>query len=206
MLGRKPFPSYVQHAKECSLQEYKSCGEPSYAAYVATQLDIPFVSGDPSDNDILPFLFDKNYSSDDLIGYRLIQFIPQWRRAGELDFDTTPTRLEKRAVWYSQKLKSKNIFTFQSLKEWFTTKTGLPFDWNKIGTSTVSPEIGPQSTNLNKLSYNVDLARNAFLLKKIEENINTRKKVLVIFGQGHLVMLRPALEEALGKSTDKKVY
>ncbi|WP_374028920.1 hypothetical protein [Bdellovibrio bacteriovorus] len=204
--GQISSPAQIAHAEQCNADGFKSCGEPSYAVYLANKKSIPFVSGDPSDSMILPEFHSKNYTTQDLIGLRLIQLIPQWRRAGELNPETTPARLEKRAAWYSEKLKSPEVFTFITLKQWYFDNTGETFDFNKIGSSTVAPTDNAKSTKLNKMSFQTGLMRDSYLLSKIQFGLNRYQKVLVVFGQGHLVKTRKALEKAMGKSEDQKLF
>lgn len=185
--GQLSSPSQIAHADRCNAEGYQSCGEPSYAVYLASRTSIPFVSGDPSEQMILPVLQSKGYSTQDLIGYSLMQLIPQWRRAGELDSETTPARLVKRATWYSEQLNSPETFTFETLKQWYFNQTGEKFDFNKIGTSSVAPTNDGKSTNLNKLSFQVGLIRDSYLVSKIQFGVNKFQRTLVIFGQGHLV-------------------
>lgn len=204
--GQFSSPSQIAHAEQCNADGYKSCGEPSYAVYLANKSSIPFISGDPSDVMILPEFQSQNYTTQDLIGLRLIQLIPQWRRAGELNSETTPARLEKRAAWYSEKLKSPEIFTFATLKQWYFRQTGEQFDFNKIGSSTVAPTNDVNSTNLNKMSFQTGLIRDSYLIRKIQLGLNKYQKVLIVYGQGHLVKTRKVLENTLEKSKDQKLF
>lgn len=204
--GQISSSAQIAHAEQCNADGFKSCGEPSYAVYLANKKSIPFVSGDPSDSMILPEFHSKNYTTQDLIGYRLIQLIPHWRRAGELNPETTPNRLEKRAAWYSEKLKSPEVFTFITLKQWYLDNTGEKFDFNKIGSSTVAPTNNAKSTKLNQMSFQAGLIRDSYLMSKIQLGLNKYQKVLVVFGQGHLVKTRKVLEKTMGKSEDQKLF
>ena len=204
--GQISSSAQIAHAEQCSTDGFKPCGESSYTVYLANKKSIPFVSGDPSDSMILPEFHSQNYTTQDLIGLRLIQLIPQWRRAGELNPETTPARLEKRAAWYSEKLKSQEVFTFKTLRQWYFDKTGENFDFNKIGSSTVAPTNNATSTKLNHMSFHTGLIRDSYLISKIQLGLNKYQKVLVVFGQGHLVKTRKVLEKTMGKSEDHKLF
>jgi hypothetical protein len=91
---------------------------------------------------------------------------------------------------------------FEELHE---KRFGRKIRYAKVTTAMVGPlKQGPYWSN--QLSYVVGQCREKAIAKNIQYQLNRHKKVLVIYGQGHLVQLRNSLTKAMGKSKNNKYF
>jgi len=80
--------------------------------------------------------------------------------------------------------------------QWYERTNGKPF-----GSGFELEEAGPLADGRfasNRVAAAIERARDAFLLQSIADHVNEGQSVLVVFGESHLMRLRPALEAMLG--------
>lgn len=190
---------YLQHARECESEGYKQCGESSYAATLASQKNIPFVAGEPTDHFILGELRKKGFGTSDLMGFYIVRYIPQWRRQGVLRQGSLERRIERVGSWIlKEKFESHETFSWDGFAKWYLEKLKTPFDSGEISTESVSPRVDKTPTFLNRIAHEVGMVREQHLVTVIESSFKKHDRVLVIYGAGHLVKQRAVLKDMLG--------
>src|SRR5262249_18611347 len=71
----------------------------------------------------------------------------------------------------------------------------------EFGVAFDPEETGPLSDGAfesNRIAAAISRSRDAFLLEIIAQHLNANERVMVVFGESHLMVLRPALDHMLG--------
>jgi hypothetical protein len=79
---------------------------------------------------------------------------------------------------------------------WYTKTNQKTF-----GASFEPEEAGPLADGRygsNKIAEAISRARDEFMLNIIAQHLNAHESIMVVFGESHLMILRPALESMLG--------
>lgn len=197
----------VQVTKECIANAYKGCGEDVCAVQEALGKNISFNYAEPSDLAIKSHLVQKDYTDRDLLFFYGLRQIPQIIRHGATDEKTVKRRLTQ---YLDNVAKNRlivepamNIEEFENI---FNDKLGRVLEYMKVNSELVSPRIDSNPEWSNKISYEVGQVREEFIVKMIEQRVNEYKKVIIVYGQGHLVKERIALQKAFGKVKNAKPY
>lgn len=103
-------------------------------------------------------------------------------------------------------LKANHNFRFIDFRQWFTQKTGLPFNLNLIDPKEISPGQPTKFPYFQSLSVEITRARNAHLLRLIAQELNQLNRVLVVYGAGHHVELKRALNTWFKNQVVEKVF
>lgn len=171
-------------------------GEVAYAIQLATEKRIPFVGGEPSDREIADQLLEQGYKANDLLGMYFTRQVPQYRRADALgDLKETFNKFIKHER-KSLGLTDSPPFPYSKYLAWYEAKNGEPFSSDLDNEVTAPIADGKYFTQ--RLSAKIGAMRDLFILRVVEQALSKHDRVLIIYGAGHLVTQRRAIEHWLG--------
>ncbi len=197
---------YIDYANKCSTSRFRKCGEPSYAAFIANQKNIPFAGGEIKDTMILKGLNEIGFQEIDVVGFYLLRMIPQLKKQKKIDITNQISQISKYLTRFSNNLNTPNIVTFNQFKEWYELHSSLKRSYLDLGSMDVAPINGSAGTYFQKISAHIGMIRERYLVQLIDKSLKKYNKVLVIYGAGHLVKSRRVYENTFGSSVDTKLY
>lgn len=173
-----------------------ACPEPLFAAVLAAERQIDFVGGEPPASDTAQAL--RKLGSDrDALGWLVVRQLGQVRR--EEGLDQLDARIQAMFPWIKRKFELKTDMELVDFKEWFFERTDHPFSAENLRFAKTAPLAGPSATFFEKAAVEVMLAREKHLLSLEAELLATYRRVLVVYGGGHLVYEERVLCDMLGK-------
>jgi hypothetical protein len=198
-MGENP-PPLVKEAQQFGTPQTGefSRGEAMYAASLALRRGIPFLGGEPDPHEEIPALQEKGFKAPDIAFAFLARGLSQAFHADEALLTDEP------------KLAS----TFSALNRWNESHFGLPslsfgdfalryrsefgidFKNDKKLVSRMEPSADTATTRLFLAGMTV---RDEHLLAVINEQLLTKKRVLIVYGGSHWTTLSQALERRFGK-------
>jgi hypothetical protein len=202
-----PNPSfYLKASENCADANSTLCDEGTYAASLSIKMGIPFIGGEPEETEIKDEVLRKGYALSDLIYFYVLRQIPEWKRDGSFTKNNFQILAENLIRSYARRFKISLSENPSSLKTWYRSKLGKKFDFQKINTEDVAPKTDGEISILNKISQEVGTVREKHLLKLIEKSTNENGGTLVIYGSGHLVEARVALQKMFGNPINEKPF
>ncbi len=157
--------------------------------------------GEPDDLDVKAHIIAEGLSGTDLLGLYALRNIPQWIGERKIEHAGDP-RLKPlvEGVLASDRtalqLPSDVLASYAEWADWYQRLNGKP-----LGAGFVTEETGPLADGkfgTNRIAFAVSRARDTYLHKLIISHLNAGESVLVVFGGSHLMIHRPALDDALG--------
>jgi hypothetical protein len=157
--------------------------------------------GEPDDAAIRDRMLSQGISREDLLGFYTLRSIPQWIRERRIDGpgDARVSALIEDELRHNRGrlgIDASLLPDFAAWTRWYGGVNGKPF-----GAAFVLEEAGPLAdgaSGSNRIAAAVGLVRDAFLLETIARHLNAGENVVVVFGESHLMRLRPALDDMLG--------
>lgn len=151
--------------------------------------------GEPRGVEIKKFILEQGYTEQDLLGYYFL------RRHVE-EKNVTKETFEKDMEWFKGKrdLNTQVTFTYDMFLKWFREKAGRDFDLNNI----MDTYDEPKGSFLRTLGGKVSNFRDKNVLRLTTKYLNRGKKVMIVYGAGHLAQQRKVLEKMFGSSRDKE--
>lgn len=200
-------PSMLPKADTCRERRYQGdCGESFFVINQARGTKTSFVSGEPSEAEILKTVLAHGYRAEDLVGFYLLRKIPQWKRQKNLKHSDIKALVTPQLERYRQRVDSKLRFGIKDFEAWYKAKMPTPAKYMDFENNDPAPHGGTGATFVQKISNRVTFARDQSLLKRIEGALATHDRVLVVYGGSHWINLEPALAQALGKPEIRKLY
>ncbi len=191
---------------KCLKDKFSVCMEPLYASYLARQDEVPFIGAEPNEEFILQGITKQGYSAEDLLGYYIVRMIPQWQQEGKFQKNKIKKLIEKEILDTKKQIPVSKDYNEADFEAWFRKATGQKFSTNTIRNSTIAPATDNKATTINKLAALTGRLRDEHIIKVIHQSLRDYKNVLIVYGAGHLVMQRPAIEKMMGTSRDSKLY
>jgi len=157
--------------------------------------------GEPEDCDIRDRVVAKGFSLEDLLGFYTLRSVPQWvserKIEGASDERVRPL-IEAELEHNRQRLAlpATVLSNYAAWSQWYAKTNNKPF-----GVSFDPEETGPLADGRygsNRIAESISHARDEFLLDIIAQHLNAGESVMVVFGESHLMILRPALDSMLG--------
>lgn len=158
--------------------------------------------GEPDDVQVRDALAARGVSSEDVLGFYTLRSVPQWLREQKI---TSPDDPRTRVLIDAELARNRErlglpatiLPSYAAWAEWYERTNGKPF-----GATFELEEAGPLADGRygsNKIAAAISNVRDAFLLTAIADRLNAGESVLVVFGESHLMILRPALDAMLGR-------
>lgn len=199
--GTNPI-SFLEYTKKNSKDGFYKGAESSFAAEIANNLGIDFVGSEPDETDILAALNENKIPINDLLGFYFVRQVPQFKRDGSLETKDIQDLYNNFMAGTRQELALPKIndFTYERFLEWYRKANEKPFDLKSFDNEEAAP-IANGKYYTQRISHIVSITRDRFIVSLIAKYLNERGTVLIVFGKGHLVSQRSALEGMLGKPT-----
>jgi len=188
----------LQDAREMKLSG--NLPEPLYAALVAHDHGIPFIGGEPPPSVTTQALRNEG-NDEDALGFLVVRHLGQVRREepeAELD-----QRVRQMLPRMRRRFSLKSNMTLQDFKSWYKKTTSRDFRAVNIDPEEVAPLAMPNAGLLRRMGIAVMLARERHLITLEARLLREHRKVLVIYGSGHLVYEDAILKDMLGPPVHK---
>jgi hypothetical protein len=194
--------SFIEYTRKNSKDGFYKGAESSFAAEIANNNGIDFVGSEPDEADILAAMRHKNVPVNDLLGFYFVRQVPQFKRNGSLETKSIRDLYDSFLASIRQELalSKNNDFTYERFLGWYRKANGKAFDLKSFDSEEAAP-IADGKYYTQRISHIVGVTRDRFIVNLIAKYLNERGTVLIVFGKGHLVCQRPALESMLGKPT-----
>ena len=197
-------PSIFKYASENGARAdgFVEGGETVPTALGARQEGAALWGGEADDSVIAALLIAQGFSNEDLLGFYVLRNIPQWIGERQIDNAADPRLrpLVEAALVRNRgtlRLPPTGLTSFAAWAAWYEALNKRP-----IGATFATEEVGPLADGAfatNRIAYAVSRARDAYLHDLIIGRLNAKQTVLVVFGGSHLMIQRPALDDALGR-------
>jgi hypothetical protein len=200
-------PSLKRHADECRKTKYLvNCGEPFYAINQAIDHGSAYIAGEPDESFVVQQVTEAGYTVQDLISFYLIREIPQLKRQNGFNLATFPKWAEKRLAEIRRDLKFGDAFGYEDFKRWYANHMSKSKNFKDIEADDTAPDAGPQSTFAQKISHQVNIARDRSVVLVAEHMLNRFDRVLIVFGASHLLVQEPVFSAVMGKPKYEKLF
>ncbi len=175
-----------------------ACPEPLYAASLAAQREIAFLGGEPA-----PFAtteaLRKLGSDSDALAWLVVRQLGQVRR--EQGLKQLDGRVQELLPRMKRRFELETKMSLADFKIWFQEKTGQPLTADNLRLARTAPLAGPAPTFFEKAAVEVMLAREKHLLDLQAKLLQNHERVMVVYGNGHLVYELPVLSDMMGRPT-----
>ncbi len=200
--GPNPARLLQEAAEQIGPDGFQQSGESVPTERGALSQGAKIWGGEPDDAYVRALMTGKGFSDEDLLGYYVLRVIPQWTREKKLN-DAADTRLD--ALVADELTAQRNRLAMAPsvipdpavFRAWYARVEGKPLD---SGFSV--EETGPRADGpfpMNRIAAAISLARDAHLHELMVGMAGKGHSVLVVYGGSHLMIHRPALDQALGK-------
>lgn len=194
---------YQKKSETCKVTDSTNCNEVRYAAYLAIKSKISFCGGEPSEKEVIDEMLQHKRSIHDYMGLSIVRMISQWKRQDRSSKDLKQL-ITDYISGFDPSLFKSSIVNYESFLSWYQNFTKKKFSFESINNEDTAPFASPLATPLQNLAAEGDIAREQHLQKVIQEKVNQYDRVLVVYGAGHLVKHRPALEKMFREHKDIK--
>jgi len=175
--------------------------EPLFAALLADQKKIPFIGGEPSPSVTTEALRKVTDDDTDILGYLVVRHLGQVRReqpGADLD-----NRVKRLLPWMIQQFELETAMNLDQFKDWYERTTGKPFSAGNLRREDIAPIATEDPGLLKRMGITVMLAREKHLISLEARLLAEHRRVLVIYGSGHLVYENEILKDMLGEPVRK---
>jgi hypothetical protein len=171
----------------------KGGSEGGLITFLAHQASVPIACPDINDEELMKKLPDQN--KDEVLLYWFLSWLNNFQKHADPKPD-----FKKSAQMWCENQKQRRVWqgveiSLPELKDLYKKVLGEDFDENKDPNDLVDPN--KTETQINKIARAQSDLRDANIVSEIERYWNEGKSVFVVFGSGHLIIGRPALEAVL---------
>jgi hypothetical protein len=161
---------------------------------------IPVIGGEPTIEEQMtnPFLLGMGFTSEDILNTQILQRLPY--RRDQLGFKE-PARFFEYAMDLYRIKGSRPDFE-KRFAAWYKRRTQKEFDYQKVTKDNSAVNCSKDDTFIQKVACAFNMARDRFLVERMELLLNKYDRVLVVYGTGHFVQEYPALTAAFSKAPD----
>jgi hypothetical protein len=198
-MGENPAPlvELAHHYGEPDASDFGR-GELMYAASIALKQGIPFVGGEPTEDEQIQVLKEKGFTDADIAFSSVVGWFSQALRSGDIR-DTSPESLAKAYPRLAQGVRDQIHLEPPSLDE-FRQQYRQLYGTDIVGDDKFPLRIDIGDTTRHGQQTKVSMmTRDRQLLGLIEQQLSQRHSVLVVYGGSHWATLSAALEKRLGK-------
>ncbi len=184
--------SFLEGIKKEMAGSHITSGEPPYVAYLAQQRNIPFIGGEPADTALFKAMEERGYPAKDVMAFYVLHWVPQDKREGlPMDESSFAERSKHRLSEYSH---NGETLIYEEFKAWYEKhKTGNKH-YLDIGIEDIIPYSSPGANYFQKLNSHTGILRDQNVLNTISSLLAHNDRVMVVYGNGHIVRSRPVLE------------
>ena len=189
---------YIETFMRYLQEESWPIGEPGFTASLALARGVPFIGGEPADEEIRDVVVSGSIEPRDLLYYYVVRQIPQWKRTGE-DQTQSFEELFARCVNHDMRtlgLDDEKLADPKTFAAWYEARNGRPFSYEEVTTQQSAPIEGGLFTN--GISLRITDVREVHIVNLIADLLDNHDRVLVVYGSGHHVQQEKVLEKMLG--------
>lgn len=190
-------PSYVDYVNRKERPQNFPLGEPAYAAFLAIQNQIPFIGGEPSEETIHTFMAAEGYSARDLMAFYALRLIPQYRQLGKTIDEIFP-QIAGDVDFSFNNVTENETLKLDELAAWYNQHRGSSGDLWTINTENFAPYSSSDASYFQSLNHKIGIVREQHIDTLIADSLINNDRVLVVYGDGHLVKSGPVFENMLG--------
>ena len=197
VMGENPAP-LVKEAREREFPEADdhARGEAMYTASLALQQSIPFVGGEPTREQQKAALERKGYATRDIAFASIVGGLSQSLRAGDLTGANDPKLREVFEYWarsFAREYKMQPM-SFED----FSAQYRSTFHEDIARDTELTTRSDPGMTTAVALLSQADMiTRDEHLLATIKKELESKERVLVVYGASHWTTLSAELERML---------
>lgn len=181
--------------------------EPMFAIRLADEGDVPFIGGEPSDEEVLKASARLEISASDVFGFYVLRQIDQWVQSGEAE-NHTDTALNGLIARFGKEFslatgvdqsELETVADFDRFKAWYAAQNGFDYDagYRPEDTWPTSPDT---NRTTNRLSDQISDLRDQHIQMTMAKALNEHDNVMIIYGFSHHLIHKPALESAFPKT------
>jgi hypothetical protein len=173
-------------------------GEAMYAASLALSRGIPFLGGEPTQDEQVDVLKAKGFTNADIAFSSLLGWLSQALRSGDIP-DTSTESLAKIYPKLAQYVRNQIHLeppTLDALRQGYHDLYGVDIVGDPKFPLRI--DVGDSTRHGQQLAVAM-MTRDRHLLGLIEQQMTERHAVLVVYGGSHWSTLSAALEQLLGK-------
>ncbi len=185
----------VRPVEKTANEAIQNQAESGYACFLASQDNIRAISPEPERKDEMEGLLDK-FTRDEIQYYYFARVVHQWNRKNpKPDFEEYMSRFLQNDKYESG--WNEYDFSITHMKEVHENIFGTKFDEHDM--MFFYNAVNPVDLNYitNKYSRAMGINRDAFIVKTLIDEWNKGNSIFVVFGSGHALTERKALEEFL---------
>ena len=205
-LGFSPV-SHQQYIKDHAAKNFAECDEPEYLAYQAMQAGIPYIGGEPDDAQIVAQMAKKGYSDKDVMAFYLLRMMPHWVENHEIspeNFDAKAQDYLNTQAYYLDNnipIPVEKRLTVAEFKAWYEAHNDRPGrTYFELNSQNLAPVRSQHASYFERMSADIGEVREQHLDTVIAELSAQHDRVLVAYGQGHLLQSRKVFDKMFGGS------
>jgi hypothetical protein len=194
-------PSIVKSVDACTRERFVHCGESLYAIERARAAGVPYVTGEPTDAEVLRAARRDGYSEMDIVGFYVVRQVPQLHREGKaVDEARIRDLLKSFARYLGIAAPAPEAFA-----DWFRAHAAGKAIADIQG-DDLAPLAGQKASFFQQISHQISLTRNRTMAERVSMLLGRYRTVLVVYGGSHILNLQPALEAAFGPAVFSKPF
>lgn len=186
----------LRRIAEDEITAIKRSSEGGFVTFLSHKDNVPIASPDIKDSELVSKLPDMD--REEVLLYWFLSYVDNYQRIPEPrpdfneDFNNWSESKKKRELW-----KDVNI-SLQYLMDLYKKVMGKDFNESESQNNFVNPNR--TGTKTNEIARKQSDLRDANIVSEIERYWNEEKSIFVVFGRGHLIIERPALEKLIAPS------
>jgi hypothetical protein len=198
-----------------ALRDFPRVRENEYAAYWADKNKVPFIGGEPSSKFIFTEMAEKEYTkrkekftTHDVMAFYVLRDIPHKWPKGIGDEMVLINYVNDRLLINNpdfSHIPAADRLTYEGFKEWYNQHKGNRPDILKRIPS-IPPFDEKNSDWLERLNAKLMHIRTRHRCSLIAKSLDTYKRILVVYGDSHLVVSRPVLDKMFGRGDPSGLF
>ncbi len=172
-------------------------GEAAYAVQLAIKKKIPFRGLEPDETEICKALVALGFSTVEMIHFYFLRQVPQWQRAGTLNFEQIDVTYRDFAAGIAKKIGSPIVPGYGDFTQWYKNKNKEPFNEHNIDSEKSAP-LARGRYYTQRMASAIGVVRDRHMIRIIEEELDARSPIFVVLGGSHWFTQKVALEALSG--------
>lgn len=190
---------YLEHCRAQAREDFAAGGEASYAAVLAGERGIDFVSGEPSDRNLYEGLAAQGFTRADFLGWHITVVMRHHIEGGVLEAAAVGTLVERQAqnILYGIGVEGES-FSSADFRAWYRDRMGCDFTLGGLAAIDGSPSRARDANALQAIMSAADNVREPHIVKTIAQQLEAHDRVLVVYGSAHLGKQEAVLRKMMG--------
>ena len=141
----------------------------------------------------------EGYSAKESMAFCLLRQIPQERRVGHpMDEEHFAERAMHFLTWAFAHTPQSERLSLSEFETWYRAHRTCEKHFLEISANDLAPYAAPAGDYFQRLNHRLGMVRERHLDSLIADSLTLRDRVLVVYGDGHLVQSRAVFEKMLG--------